>query len=376
MAESAVWQDVAPLTGWLASDAEAMRLQRSLRHAADALAAKKAGGDDDHVGEAAAFGASILRSYEEEQRLVTENARLRSQLEAMRRQFDEDGEWRRDARQLASALSQKEQHAAALRQQHQESLAHLGKELDAVSSDLRASQGAEASLTQQTKALQQELDACRVRLASQERLCIDAQERANQLQTESESHAWLQSRLEILEQEKSVLSTQLHAAAAARDSKDAHILSLCTDSDAAMKQCKALAASVAELTEKAQRVATLEARNAELEKMVMEASASREALGKEVAARDDEIRACQQRVHMLQEEALQHRQQLHAAHADASSLRFKVEDTNSALATAQVCVCVCVCVRARACVRASARGHVTPPIQARRFQLGDGAGVQ
>jgi hypothetical protein len=96
---TAVWQDVAPLTGWLTSDAEAMRLQRSLRHAADALAAKKDAAEDGNCGEAAAFGASILRSkrnsgslqrmrLEEEQRLVAENATLRSQLDALRRQFD------------------------------------------------------------------------------------------------------------------------------------------------------------------------------------------------------------------------------------------------------------------------------------------------
>ena len=46
------------------------------------------------------MGASLLRSYEEEQRLVQENATLRSQLEALRRQCENEAEWRRDARSL------------------------------------------------------------------------------------------------------------------------------------------------------------------------------------------------------------------------------------------------------------------------------------
>ena len=46
------------------------------------------------------MGASILRSYEEEHRLVQENATLRSQLEALRRQCENEADWRRDARGL------------------------------------------------------------------------------------------------------------------------------------------------------------------------------------------------------------------------------------------------------------------------------------
>ena len=132
-----------------------------------------------------------------------------------------------------------------------------------------------------------------------------------------------------------MLSTQLHAATASRDSKDAQIVTLCNDSDAAMAQCKALAASVTDLTEKAQRVTMLDARSTELEKLLMEAATARELLGREVAARDEEVHACQQRIHMLQEEAHHHRQQVHTAHADASSLQFKLEDASSSLATAQ-----------------------------------------
>ena len=56
-------------------------------------------------GEAATFGASMLRSYQEEQRLVTENALVRSQLDALRRQCAQEGEWRSDARQLQGRIS-------------------------------------------------------------------------------------------------------------------------------------------------------------------------------------------------------------------------------------------------------------------------------
>ena len=52
------------------------------------------------------------------------------------------------------------------------------------------------------------------------------------------------------------------------------------------------------------------------EKLMLASASAREILSKEVAARDDEVHACQQRIHMLQEEALGHRQQLHTAHAE------------------------------------------------------------
>ena len=96
-----VWQTVAPVSGWLSSDVDAMRLQRSLRQAADTFAFKALQcADVKDAGEAVAFGSSILRSYEEEQRLVQENAMLRSQLDALRRQCEEEVEWRRSARDL------------------------------------------------------------------------------------------------------------------------------------------------------------------------------------------------------------------------------------------------------------------------------------
>lgn len=132
MAEGNIWQPVEPLTGWLSSDADAMRLQRVFRQvgergspsrgvlrepsrelllrqrspelrpqAADSLALKTLDqADRASGGGVAAMGASILRSYEEEQRLVQENATLRSQLEALRRQCENESDWRRDARSL------------------------------------------------------------------------------------------------------------------------------------------------------------------------------------------------------------------------------------------------------------------------------------
>jgi len=35
MAETDIWQHVAPLTGWLSSDADAMRLQRAFRQVSE-----------------------------------------------------------------------------------------------------------------------------------------------------------------------------------------------------------------------------------------------------------------------------------------------------------------------------------------------------
>ena len=115
----------------------------------------------------------------------------------------------------------------------------------------------------------------------------------------------------------------------------------------------------------------LDARNAELERLMLEAAAAREALSCEVrpplcifsavlrhgsaadlclvqtqcvcvrlrgraraqvAARDVAVAGAQERVHTLETEALLHRQQVHTAQAEAAALASKVEDAKERLA--------------------------------------------
>lgn len=128
------------------------------------------GGDGGRAGEASAFGSSIMRSYEEEQRLIQDNALLCSQLHALRRQCAEEDDWRRNARELQACLAQQDTEFAHTTQLHCDEVARLRKEMREISSDLTASQGAEARLEQDVKALAQELDVCRVRLKSQ--VCV------------------------------------------------------------------------------------------------------------------------------------------------------------------------------------------------------------
>ena len=151
------------------------------------------------------------------------------------------------------------------------------------------------------------------------------------MQLDADTHEWHVSRIEVLQRERHLLSTQVGALSTAREAQDAHIVSLSKDAEAAMVQCKALAAAITELSAKAQRVSLLESRNEQLEKLMLEATAAREALGKEVGIRDTEVHACQQRIHMLQEEALSHREQVHKANAATATLRMKLEDANARL---------------------------------------------
>ena len=155
------------------------------------------------------------------------------------------------------------------------------------------------------------------------------------MQLDADKETWHVSRVEVLQREKHLLSAQVAALSTAREAQDAHIVSLSKDAEAAMVQCKALAAAIADLSAKADRVSLLESRNAQLEKLVLEATAAREALGKEVGARDSEIHACQQRIHMLQEEALSHRGQVHTANAATSALQMKLQDANARLSALQ-----------------------------------------
>ena len=167
------------------------RRHRPRPQAADGLAFRALDrADATGGGEAAAVGASLLRSYEEEQRLVQENAALRSQLEALRRRCENEEDWRRDAHglqvlparpareralQAASAyatavscrqaraqtdaadarpqaeLSQRDAAMAAAEQRHLDSMARMHKQLEDVSSDLTAAQASEARLGQQVK---------------------------------------------------------------------------------------------------------------------------------------------------------------------------------------------------------------------------------
>ena len=90
--------------------------------------------------------------------------------------------------------------------------------------------------------------------------------------------------------------------------------------------------------------------------MLVSASA-REMLSKEVEARDDEVRACQQRIHMLQEEALGHRQQLHTAHAETGGTSVTHCNTMQSLQhTATRCNPCNTLLRAAHCQHARA-GH-------------------
>ena len=63
-----------------------------------------------------AFGASMLRSYAEEQRLIQENASVCSQLDALRRQCADEADWRSNSRELQAQLAQKSMELASQQQ--------------------------------------------------------------------------------------------------------------------------------------------------------------------------------------------------------------------------------------------------------------------
>jgi hypothetical protein len=71
---------------------------------------------NDQCLRASAFGASMLRSYAEEQRLIQENALVCSQLDALRRQCADEADWRRNSRELQAQLAQKSKELASQQQ--------------------------------------------------------------------------------------------------------------------------------------------------------------------------------------------------------------------------------------------------------------------
>jgi chromosome segregation ATPase len=325
-----VWQDVSP-GGWLTSDVEAMRLQRSFRQAADTLTFKEMQQKEmNKVGavapESKLYGASILRSYAEEQRLMQENAMLRVQLDALRRQCSEESEWRRDARSMQTRLSDADAALAAAHKEFDDALRVQRKQGADMADDLLAAQTAEARLMQEVKRLGEELNTCKERLLGLQRVGDQAEKLAQQLERETAALEHCAECKERLQQQLSVAQQQLQTLQSSNAAKDAHIISLSKDADVAMTQCKALTVVTTDLTQRAERVAMLEERNSQLEKLMVETAAAREVLAKEVSVRDEEVHALQQRIHMLQEQATDHRRQLHAAHADVAALQTKHED--------------------------------------------------
>ena len=231
------------LTGPRLRACAALRLQRSFRQASDALAFRALERADakEGRGEAKTFGSSILRAYAEEQRLVQENASVRAQLDALRKQVDEESDWRRNARALQGTLAEREQELAAINDKHAAETAALTAELTGVKADLASANAAEAALSDEARQLRMELEVSRVRLAAQERRAAEAEQRLHGLQVAGESEAHYKGRITLLEKELDVVSTQLQALSAATESKDAYIASLCQDARAAMTQSKVLA---------------------------------------------------------------------------------------------------------------------------------------
>ncbi|KAJ1477326.1 hypothetical protein T484DRAFT_1906529 [Baffinella frigidus] len=144
--------EFAPVTGWLRADVEAAKLQRDMELAMISMSGRVgrvrgSGFSDTTATDLAAdsIGRGIARSYQEEQRLIAENSRMRAQLEVMASEGAVDAI--SETRELRRQIDALQARGEAEKLKNEEELLLAANKIHALTGALSSASGAVSRVT-------------------------------------------------------------------------------------------------------------------------------------------------------------------------------------------------------------------------------------
>ena len=179
--------DTKSLAGWLRADVEAAKLQRELEQAMVSLSGRtgrvrgRSGSEATADLAADSIGRGIARSYQEEQRLISENSRLRAQLEVMTAEGFVDAI--AESRELRRRIEALEGKLESAQREHEEKLLHAENRVHALQGELAERETSAARAARDAADLSDKLSDALARMsrAEGERDAVQQQKQALQL---------------------------------------------------------------------------------------------------------------------------------------------------------------------------------------------------
>jgi len=239
--------DTKSLTGWLRADVEAAKLQRELEQAMVSLSGRtgrvrgRSGSEATADLAADSIGRGIARSYQEEQRLISENSRLRAQLEVMTAEGFVDAI--AESRELRRRIEALEGKLESAQREHEEKLLHAENRVHALQGELAERETSAARAVRDAADLSDKLSDALARMsrAEGERDAVQQQKQALQLRADASEFA--ERRAADAESTLALQTQRERSAAAAAEGKDAQIEALGRDASLAAEQATPLSFS-------------------------------------------------------------------------------------------------------------------------------------
>jgi chromosome segregation ATPase len=236
--------DTKSLAGWLRADVEAAKLQRELEQAMVSLSGRtgrvrgRSGSEATADLAADSIGRGIARSYQEEQRLISENSRLRAQLEVMTAEGFVDAI--AESRELRRRIEALEGKLESAQREHEEKLLHAENRVHALQGELAERETSAARAARDAADLSDKLSDALARMsrAEGERDAVQQQKQALQLRADASEFA--ERRAADAESTLALQTQRERSAAAAAEGKDAQIEALGRDASLAAEQATPL----------------------------------------------------------------------------------------------------------------------------------------